>query len=175
MTVRDKDFKIFIPASEINERISELAEEINSDYKDRFPLFIAILNGAFIFAADLMREINVRSEISFIKYSSYNGTKTTGVINELVGLSEKIEGRDVIIIEDIVDTGNTLKHALAKLKEQNVASVEIISLLFKPDSFHHNYPIKYCGFKIPSAFVLGYGLDYDGEGRNLKDIYQLVD
>ncbi|MDQ6845598.1 MAG: hypoxanthine phosphoribosyltransferase [Bacteroidota bacterium] len=172
--VHDKEFIPYLNSQEIEEQVSRVAGEINLDYEGRKPLFIAILNGAFMFAADLFKEINVEAEICFIKLASYKGVKSTGQVITAIGLDADIYHRDVIIIEDIVDTGKTLSHFLPQLKHHHPASLKIASLLHKPDAMVHPLKIDYLGFTIPNKFVVGYGLDYEGLGRNIKEIYQLV-
>jgi hypoxanthine phosphoribosyltransferase len=172
--VHDKEFVPYLTSKEIDEQVARVAAEINRDYKDKRPLFIAILNGAFIFAADLFKQINIEAEIAFIKLASYKGVKSTGKVITAIGLDADIYGRDVIIIEDIVDTGKTLFQFLPQLEHQHPASLKIASLLHKPEAMVHPIKIDYLGFTIPNKFVLGYGLDYDGLGRNIKEIYQLV-
>jgi len=173
--VHGQEFETYISYENILERTREIADRINSDYAGKTPLFIGVLNGVFMFAADLMKGINLSSEISFIKLSSYQDTKNTGNIQELIGLKENIKNLDIIIIEDIIDTGETISHIIKKLKQLGPRSVEIATLLLKPECFDQNIPLKYVGFKIPHKFVIGYGLDYHGQGRNLKDIYQIKD
>lgn len=172
--VHDKEFTPYITSSEIDEQIKRLAEEINIDYDGKKPLFIAILNGAFIFAADLFKQIHIEAEIAFIKLASYKGVKSTGKVISAIGLDTEIYGRHVIIVEDIVDTGTTLFQFLPQLQHQHPASLKIASLLHKPNAMVHPIQIDYLGFTIPDKFVVGYGLDYDGLGRNNKDIYQLI-
>jgi hypoxanthine phosphoribosyltransferase len=172
--VHDKEFVAYISSAEIGEQVERIATEINTDYKGKNPVFIAILNGAFIFAADLFKQLNVEAEISFIKLASYKGVKSTGKVITAIGLDVDLHGRDVIILEDIVDTGKTLFQFLPQLEHSNPASLKIASLLFKPESMIHLIKIDYLGFTIPNKFVVGYGLDYDGLGRNLKEIYQLI-
>lgn len=175
MKIKDKEFQIFIDKKAIKKRIKEIAHEINLDYKGKNPLFIAILNGSFMFASDLMKQISLDSEISFIKVNSYTATQSTGKIKELLGLQENIFKRDIIILEDIIDSGQTMSHITEALKTLGPASVEIATLLFKPESMETKLKIEYIGFEIPNNFVVGFGLDYDGFGRNLKDIYRLED
>jgi len=172
--VHDKEFVPYLTSGEIDKQIARVASEINRDYAGKKPLFIAILNGSFIFAADLFKQINVEAEIAFIKLASYKGVKSTGKVITSIGLDTDIYGRDVIIIEDIVDTGKTLFQFLPQLEHQHPSSLKIASLLHKPDAMVHPIKIDYLGFTIPDKFVLGYGLDYDGLGRNIKEIYQLV-
>jgi hypoxanthine phosphoribosyltransferase len=151
-----------------------MAHEINLEYKDKNPLFLSILNGAFIFTADLFREIDIPAEVSFIKLKSYRKMETSGKIKELIGLENNIFNRNIIIVEDIVDTGKTLHHILEEFQELGTKSIEILTLLYKPDANKIPLDLKYVGFEIPNDFVVGYGLDYDGYGRNFKDIYKVV-
>jgi hypoxanthine phosphoribosyltransferase len=173
--VLDKKFKPYIKAGQIQEQINKLAKQVNEDYADKKPLFIAILNGSFMFASDLFKELTIEAEISFIKLASYKGTKSTGNVITSIGLDEPLKGRHIIIIEDIVDTGKTLNEFLPQLVNQQPASLKIAALLHKPDALVHPIIIDYLGFNVPNKFLLGYGLDYDGLGRNLKEIYQLVE
>ncbi|MEP7230055.1 MAG: hypoxanthine phosphoribosyltransferase [Ginsengibacter sp.] len=172
--VHDKEFVPYLTPEEITEQVKRVASEINRDYADKKPLFIAILNGAFMFASDLFKEINVDAEICFIKLASYKGVKSTGQVVTAIGLDADIYHRDVIIVEDIVDTGKTLSHFLPQLAHHHPASLKIAALLHKPDAMIHPITIDYLGFIIPNKFVVGYGLDYEGLGRNIKEIYQLI-
>ena len=172
--VHDKEFQTFISAGEIDQQIKKIASQIDLDYKEKRPLFIAILNGAFMFAADLFKYITVEAEICFIKLASYKGIKSTGQVFTAIGLDVDLVGRDIIIIEDIVDTGKTLSQFLPQLYNQQPASLKIAALLHKPDAIIHPIKIDYLGFIVPNQFLLGYGLDYDGLGRNIKEIYQLI-
>lgn len=172
--VHDKEFVPYLTPEEITEQVKRVASEINRDYADKKPLFIAILNGAFMFASDLFKEINVDAEICFIKLASYKGVKSTGQVVTAIGLDADIYHRDVIIVEDIVDTGKTLSHFLPQLAHHHPASLKIAALLHKPDAMLHPITIDYLGFTIPNKFVVGYGLDYEGLGRNIKEIYQLI-
>lgn len=172
--VKDKTFAISIPEAEILQRVKAVAARINEDYQGQSPIFLAVLNGSFIFAADLLREINLPCEISFVKLASYQGTQTTGAIRELIGLNVDITGRPVIVVEDIVDTGVTMAHMLETLKRQNPASIDVCTLLLKPGKLQAKLDIRYCCLEIPNDFIVGYGLDYDGLGRNTRDIYTLV-
>ena len=174
LKVHDKEFVPYINSSEIEEQVSRVASEINRDYEGKNPLFIAILNGAFIFAADLFKQINLEAEIGFIKLASYKGVKSTGKVITAIGLDAELFGRDVIIVEDIVDTGRTLSQFLPQLEHHHPASLKVATLLHKPAAMVFPIKIDYLGFTIPDKFVLGYGLDYDGLGRNIKEIYQLV-
>ena len=171
LKVHDKEFVPYITAAQIEEQVNRVAAEINKDYENKKPLFIAILNGAFIFAADLFKKINIESEICFIKLASYKGVKSTGKVITAIGLDAELYDRDVIIIEDIVDTGKTLSQFLPQLEHHHPSSLKIATLLHKPDAMVHPIKIDYLGFTIPNKFVLGYGLDYDGLGRNIKEIY----
>ena len=174
ITVHDKQFKPYISADKISDEIKRVASEINKDYSGRKPLFIAILNGAFMFAADLFKEITIEAEICFIKLASYKGIKSSGQVLTAIGLDVDLVGRDIIVIEDIVDTGNTLSKFLPQLENHHPASLKIAALLHKPEAMVHPIKIDYLGFNVPDKFLLGYGLDYDGLGRNIKEIYQLV-
>jgi hypoxanthine phosphoribosyltransferase len=173
--VKDKSFKPYLSAEEISTQIKKIAAQINIEYADKRPIFIAILNGAFMFAADLFKDITIDAEISFIKLASYVGTKSTGNVITSIGLDESLKGRHVIIIEDIVDTGTTLFKFLPQLRDQHPASLKLAVLLSKPSSLIHPINIDYLGFSVPDKFLLGFGLDYDGLGRNLPAIYQLAD
>ena len=173
--VLDKKFQPYIKAHQIQEQIERLAKQINEDYADKKPLFIAILNGSFMFASDLFKELTIDAEICFIKLASYKGTKSTGNVITSIGLDMPLTDRHVIIIEDIVDTGKTLTEFLPQLANQQPASLKIAALLHKPDALMHPLSIDYIGFTVPNKFLLGFGLDYDGLGRNLKEIYQLVE
>lgn len=172
--VHGKEFIPYLDSYQIAKEVSRVAAEINKDYEGKKPLFIAILNGAFMFAADLFKEITVEAEICFIKLASYKGVKSTGKVITAIGLDAELWHRDVVIVEDIVDTGKTLFQFLPQLQHHHPASMKIASLLHKPDAMVHPIDIDYLGFTIPNKFVLGYGLDYDGLGRNIKEIYQLV-
>ena len=173
--VLDKKFQPYIKAEQIQEQVAKLAQQINEAYADKKPLFIAILNGSFMFASDLFKELTIPAEICFIKLASYKGTKSTGNVITSIGLDEPLNGRHVIIVEDIVDTGKTLHEFLPQLVNQQPASLKIAALLHKPEALAHPLTIDYLGFTVPNKFLLGYGLDYDGLGRNLKEIYQLVE
>jgi hypoxanthine phosphoribosyltransferase len=174
LKVHDKEFKPYLTAQEIHERIKRIAGEINADYAGKRPLFIAILNGSFMFASDLFKEINIEAEICFIKLASYKGVKSSGQVITAIGLDVELFGRDVLILEDIVDTGKTLSELLPQLDHHHPSSLKIVALLHKPDALLHPIVIDYLGFNVPNKFLLGYGLDYDGLGRNIKEIYQLV-
>ena len=171
MKILDLEFKLYLKRSEILQQVRQISESINQDYKDKDPLFLSILNGSFIFAADLFREINVSSQISFIKLSSYSQITSTGKVKELIGLNDNVFNRNLVIIEDIIDSGLTLQHVRAALQDLGSASIEIATLFLKPESFHMGFDIKYVGFSIPNDFIVGYGMDYEGYGRNLPDVY----
>ena len=173
ITLFDKTFEPYLPESLIQEKIKELAAVINAEYKGKKPLFIAILNGSFMFASDLFKSIELEAEICFIKLASYKGSKSTGNVVTSIGLDADINHRHVIILEDIIDTGKTLHEFLPQLQNQQPSSLRVAVLLHKPDATLYLVKIDYCCFSIPNRFVLGYGLDYDGYGRNLKEIYQL--
>jgi hypoxanthine phosphoribosyltransferase len=173
--VHDKTFEPYLTAEQISTRISELARKIEEDYRDKRPLFIAILNGSFIFASDLFKVLSIDAEICFIKLASYKGTKSTGHVITAIGLDMDLYGRDVIILEDIVDTGKTLNQFLPQLRHQQPASMRIVALLHKPEATEFPLTIDYLGFSIPNKFVVGYGLDYDGLGRNIPEIYRLAE
>jgi len=173
--ILDKTFKTFIPESEIQKRVAAVAEKINHDMAGKTPLLLAVLNGSFIFAADLIRYLTIPCEISFVKLASYQGTTSTGKIKEIIGINENLENRDVIIVEDIVDTGNTMKRMLETLGTRNPRSLHICTLLVKPGKLQVPLNIEYCAMEIPNDFIVGYGLDYDQQGRNLRDIYTVVE
>lgn len=172
--IKDKTFKTSIPEKEIKARIQAVADRINHDLADKNPLFLAVLNGAFVFAADLMRMITIPCEISFVKLASYQGTTSTGKITEVMGINEDLTDRTIVIIEDIVDTGLTMKRMIESLGTRHPASVHICSLLVKPEKLQVDLNIEYAAMEIPNDFIVGYGLDYDQQGRNLPDIYTLV-
>jgi len=172
--VNDRWFRPYLRAEEIHQAVDRLAARLSQELRDKDPLFLVILNGAFIFAADLVRRLDFPCSISFIRLSSYSGTSSTQQVRDLIGLHESLEGQNIVIVEDIVDTGHTLQHLRQRLAGQNPSSVRIATLLFKPQAFVHDFPIDYAAFEIPPDFIIGYGLDYDGHGRNLSDIYQIV-
>ena len=173
--IKDKTFRTFIPEDQIAERVKAVAERINKDLADKNPLFLAVLNGSFIFAADLMRYITIPCEISFVKLASYQGTTSTGVIKEVIGLNEELAGRTVVILEDIVDTGFTIKRMMETLGTRGPESVHVCTLLLKPGKLQVPLNVEYVAMEIPNDFIVGYGLDYDQQGRNLRDIYTLVE
>jgi hypoxanthine phosphoribosyltransferase len=174
ITIKDKQFKPYITEQRIADAVKNVARSINTELKDEFPIFLAVLNGSFMFAADLLKEINIPCEISFIKVASYQGTASTGAVNELIGLNEDVSGRTVVILEDIVDSGITIEKLIELLKEKKVKQLKIATILFKPSAYKKQHKIDYIGFSIPNDFVVGYGLDYEGLGRNLKEIHVLA-
>jgi hypoxanthine phosphoribosyltransferase len=171
--IHDREFVKTIPAEEIALRVKVVAERINRDYAGKRPLLIGVLNGCFMFVSDLMKNLEIECEVSFVKFSSYQGAETTGNVKQLLGLSESIEGRDVIIVEDIVDTGLTMHKMLETLEEKKPASLAVASLFLKPARLRVPVEVKYSAFEIPDRFIVGYGLDYDGLGRNLPDVYDV--
>jgi hypoxanthine phosphoribosyltransferase len=172
--IADKHFEIFITDNEISREVASLARQIEVDHEGKEILFIALLNGAFMFASDLMKEMSLPVSISFAKLSSYNvGTESSGTVKELIGVDQSLAGKHIVIIEDIVDTGNTIDNLLPSILKQGPSSVKVCTLLFKPEAFKGINSPDYIGFSIPNAFVVGYGLDYNELGRNLKAIYQL--
>ncbi len=173
--VKDKTFRTFIPEAEIQQRVKAVADKLNEDMKDKNPLFLAVLNGSFMFAADLMRMITIPCEISFVKLASYQGTTSSGKIKEVIGINEDLKGRTVVIVEDIVDTGFTMKRMMEQLGTREPESLHICSLLVKPGKLQVPLDIEYAAMEIPNDFIVGYGLDYDQQGRNLRDIYTIVE
>jgi len=173
--LHDKIFDTYLSSETIQQKVEGLAAVLNKEYEGRRPLFIAILNGSFMFASDLFKHLTIDAEISFIKLASYRGTKSTGRIITAIGLEDDLFDRDVVILEDIVDTGRTLHEFLPKLHHQQPKSLKIVTLLHKAEATQFSIPIDHVGFSIPDKFVVGYGLDYDGLGRNLKEIYQLAE
>ena len=174
VTLNDKKFAVSLPETEIKARVKELAEQISRDMDGKNPLFIPILNGAFMFAADLIREMTIPSEITFVKLSSYQGTSSTGKVQEMIGVGEDLTGRNVVIVEDIVETGLTVCKMVEQAKALNAASVKVCSLFFKPELLKDGQAPDYVAFSIPNDFIVGYGLDYNQKGRWLRDIYTLV-
>lgn len=173
--VKDKQFALYISEEEILARVKELANRMNTDLAGKNPLFLVILNGSFVFAADLLRDITIPCEITFVRVASYEGVSSTGEVKQLLGLTQNIEGRTVIIVEDIIDTGFTMKELLRMLEEKHPAEIHIASLLVKPGNLQVDLDIPYRCFDIANEFIVGYGLDYDHEGRNLRHIYQVVE
>lgn len=173
--VRDRQFSVSIPEEKIKKRVAQVAAQISDDLKDQHPLFLAVLNGSFVFAADLMRGITTPCEISFVRMASYEGTSSTGAVKQLIGLKEDIKDRTVVIVEDIIDSGLTMQHLLNLLAEKQPRAIHIAALLVKPGNLQVKLDIPYCCFEFPNDFIVGYGLDYDGEGRNLPSIYTVTD
>ncbi len=174
MTIKDLEFKKFIASTKIDEKVAELAHRINTDYNDKTPILLPILNGSFMFASDLMKEIKISCRVSFVKISSYSGTTSTGQLKTLIGHEESLFNQDVLIVEDILDTGLTVQKIIEELRALGAKSVEAIVLLRKQPARDKNIDVKYVGFDLDHEFVLGYGMDYDGLGRNLKDIYKSI-
>lgn len=173
--VLDRDFELTIPRSEIQAKVKALAEKLNEDYAGKQPVMVCILNGAFMFAADLVRELTFQPEIQFARFSSYQGMSTTGVVRELLGVTANLQARDVIIVEDIVDTGTTMYNLLPQFLAKGTRSVKIATFLQKPDCLTVPLTVDYCAMQIPNQFIVGYGLDYNGMGRNYQDIYTVVE
>ena len=174
--LHDKKFRIMIPAEQIDKAVDAVAQRINADYAGKeTPLFLGILNGSIMFMSDLIKKIEFQNELSFVKLASYDGTCSTGCVKSLIGLNNSIEGRHVIIVEDIVDTGESIEHMIKELEARNPASVEVCTLFFKPGSYRKTLPIKYRAMEIGNEFIVGYGLDYDQLGRSLKDIYVVTE
>jgi hypoxanthine phosphoribosyltransferase len=173
--IKDKNFRICISSEEIQRAVKGIAGRMNRELEGKCPLFIVVLNGSFLFAADLMKSVTIDCEITFVKLSSYSGTGSTGTVKELVGLSEDPRGRTVVFLEDIVDTGVTLESLYAQIKKMGPEEVKVAALLHKPKAYTKNIPIDYVGLEVGNEFIVGYGLDYDGLGRNLRDIYKLVE
>lgn len=172
--VLDKEFETSIPEQTILEAIDRVAGKINADLSDKSPLFVCILNGAFMFAADLMKRVSIPCQITFVKVASYEGTGSTGKVKQLIGFNEDIKGRTVVLVEDIVDTGVTIEGLVAQVRSLGAADVRIATMLFKPQSCKKDVYPDYVGLDIPNDFIIGYGLDYDGYARNLRDIYTLI-
>jgi hypoxanthine phosphoribosyltransferase len=174
MTIKDKQFKSYISELQIQTAVKNVSSLINADLENELPIFLVVLNGAFMFAADLLKEINIPCEISFVKVASYNGTDTSGAVAELIGLTESVSDRTVVIVEDIVDTGLTVDRIIGTLKQNNAKHIRVATAFMKPDSYKQDYLIDYVAIKIKNEFVVGYGLDYNGQGRNLKELYTLT-
>jgi hypoxanthine phosphoribosyltransferase len=174
ITINDKSFKQYISRQEISEAVKKVSQQIDTDLKDDFPVFLVVLNGAFVFAADLLREISIPCDISFIKLASYQGLVSSGEVNELIGLSEDVTGRTVVIVEDIVDTGETIDKIIKELAKRKVEKIKIATALFKPKAYTKGYKVDYSALQIENDFVVGYGMDYNGKGRNLKDLFVLA-
>ncbi|MCS6968488.1 MAG: hypoxanthine phosphoribosyltransferase [Cytophagales bacterium] len=173
LLIKDKYFIPYIDSEALSQRVQQLGRQISHDYAGKYPLFIAVLNGAFIFAADLIRTVDIPSEISFVKFTSYHNMHSSGTVDQIIGIEEDLRGRHIIVIEDIIDTGITITEVIAEIKRYQPASVEVVALLLKPDALQKAVQIKYVGFCIEPRFVVGYGLDYDGYGRNLRDLFIL--
>ena len=171
--IKDLSFKPFINEDELQPLIKKVANQINKEYAGKSPLFLGVLNGSFMFMSDLIKSIDLECLVSFVKLASYEGTESKGAVNELIGLNESLEGRDVIIVEDIVDTGNTLEKLYQIILEKNPKSLKIATLLYKPEAYKKGFNIDFVAKEIPNNFVVGFGLDYDGYGRNLPSIYVL--
>lgn len=174
ITIKDRQFEKFIDFEQIQTAISKIAIDINNDLSDSKPIFLAVLNGAFMFAGELLKEVNIPCEITFVRFSSYEGISTTNNVKELIGLNESLENRTVVILEDIVDSGNTIVELKKVLATHNPKEVKVATLLFKPDALKQDITIDYVAMEIPNDFIVGYGLDYDGLGRNLKNIYKVI-
>lgn len=174
VTVKDKQFSLSISAQRIQERVAEVAAQISQDLEGKNPLFLAVLNGSFMYAADLVRNITTTCEVAFVRFSSYEGMESTGKVKEVMGLTDNIEGRTVVVVEDIIDSGLTMQQLLGNLREKNPAEIRVASLLVKPDNLEVELDIAYTCFNIPNDFIVGYGLDYDGFGRNLPAIYTVM-
>ncbi len=174
ITLHDKAFQPYLSAAELAEAVARLAARLSADYAGRRPLFVVVLTGGFMFASDLLKRFTGDCEIVFIRVASYEGTGSTGQVQEIMGLREDVQGRDLILVEDIVDTGTTVHHLLPTLRANQPASIEVAAMFFKPDSLRYPLALKYMAMEIPNDFVVGYGLDYDGLGRNLPDVYVAV-
>jgi hypoxanthine phosphoribosyltransferase len=172
--ILDKEFEISIGAIEIQDRVKAMADQINNELKDEDVIFLGILNGSFMFASDLFKRINFDCQITFLKVASYQGTMTTGIVKRLIGINEDIKGKTVVILEDIVDSGHTLDNIIRQLIGYEPETIKIATFLFKPEAYQKKIPIDYIGMEIPNDFIVGYGLDYNGYGRNLEDIYSVV-
>jgi len=174
VTLHDKTFELSVPAEKIQQAVNRLAQQINCDYSGSQPVFLVILNGSFMFAADLMKQIDFNCEVSFVKLSSYSGTESTHKVRELIGVDESIKGKRIIVVEDIIDSGITMEHMMNELKKVEPEDVRIATFLLKPDALAKDISIDYIGIEIPNDFIVGYGLDYNGLGRNLPDIYKII-
>ena len=175
ITIHDKKFRLTISSGEIGKTIDTLAMQINSDLEGREVVFIAVLNGSFMFAADLLKKIRFNCRITFVKFASYEGLESSGQLKQLIGINEELEGKTVVILEDIVDSGNTINMLIEEIRKFRPSEIKTVALLFKADAYEYPYKIDYTGFRIPNDFVVGYGLDYDGLGRNLDGIYSLAE
>lgn len=173
--LHDKHFVPFISSEEIEFAITNMAKQMDDDFFDDVPVFVGVLNGSFMVLSDLMKQYRGMCEVSFVKMTSYEGTQSTNAVKQLIGINQNLEGRTIVIVEDIVDTGNTVEQLKAIFKEQKVKHLKIATLFLKPDVYKKDIKLDYVGIRIPNKFIVGYGLDYDGLGRNLKDIYQLAE
>lgn len=173
--IHDKEFAPFIPFAKIDQAVSRIAGQMNKELRYKNPLFVAVLNGSFMFASDLFHKLEFPCEITFVKLASYSGTKSTETVRQLIGIDEDIVGRNIVIIEDIIDSGLTIERVLAQMQMIGAADIKIATLLYKPNAFKGSYPIDYIGLEIGNDFIVGYGLDYDKQGRNFKDIYKIVE
>ena len=174
ISLHNKQFAPYLSAAELAAAVREVGTRLNQDYAGETLLFVIVLNGSFMFAADLLKEISLPCEVCFIRVASYQGTSSTGQVQEVLGLTEELAGRHVVIVEDIVDTGHTMQQLLGQLSQQQPASLEVATLFLKPECLQHELPIRYVGLRIPNDFIVGYGLDYDGLGRNYPDVYKAV-
>lgn len=175
VTLHDKQFEPFISATDLSAAMDAVAKKVAAEYADKVPLFVGVLNGGYFFASELLKRLPITCEITFVKVASYHGTVSSGTVSQLIGLNERIADRHVVVVEDIVDTGNTVKHILEALADHHPASVSIATLLFKPDAYEQTIPIEHVAVRIPNAFVVGSGLDHDGLGRNLPGIYRIIE
>ena len=173
--VHDKHFRLFIPEAKIQQEVTRLSMEMNRDLADKDPIFLGILNGAFMFASDLYKQLNFPCQITFLKLASYSGTESTGAVKQLIGINRDLKDRVVVVLEDIVDTGVTLETIIRQLSGYQPREIRVATLLYKPEAAIKRVKLDYVGMEIPNDFILGYGLDYDGYGRNFKEIYQLED
>lgn len=173
--IHDKEFAPFIPYTKIDQAVSRIAGRMNKELRDKNPLFVAVLNGSFMFASDLFHKLEFPCEITFVKLASYSGTQSTETVRQLIGIDEDIVGRNIVIIEDIIDSGLTIERVLAQMQMIGAADIKIATLLYKPNAFKGSYAIDYVGLEIGNDFIVGYGLDYDKQGRNFKDIYKIVE
>ena len=174
VTFKDKTFRVSISEAELLKAVDNVAEKMNADLEGKNPLFLIVLNGAFMFASDLLKRVEIPAQLSFVKVASYSGTASTGRVTELIGLNEEVKGRTIVIIEDIVDSGRTMYGMVQKLKSLGAEDLRIATLFFKPEALQYDLTIDYVAMNIPNDFIVGYGLDYDGYGRNLRDIYTLI-
>ena len=173
--LKDKEFQVSIPYDSIYGSIRKIAAQINEDFKDKeIPVFLSILNGAFMFTADLFKELKINSYLSFVKFASYQGTSSSGEAKELIGLNEDLKNKNVIVLEDIVDSGLTIKQVTDQVESLQPKEMKVATLLLKPDIFNNEINLDYVGMEVPNDFIIGYGLDYDGLGRNYRDIYKVV-